>query len=389
MFAGAWRGPRRANAEEGEAVGGDDLRIYSFSGSHRDVGRSHGETLRGELRESLRLRMERCVDASRRAGRELSQAAIRELAARHLPYVAEFSPGLMDEIEGIAEGADVTVEEVLIVGGYTDFVDVVCRSAAGNGFGCTAFFAGPAATSDGSSFVGQTWDMFSEAEEGVIALRLAVEGNPEVLALSYAGCVGMMGMNAEGLALAGNNLRPTDARPGVPWTFICREILRRADVESAFKAMARARLCSGHNFLFADRTGAAVSVETTGERLARIEPAGPIFVHANHYLDPGMRKLEAPPDPKGCSPHRARRLEQVLSERRGSLDIAYLQKALADHDGMPRSVCCHDYELSTGARIRTCAAIVMDIAGRKAHVAKGNPCKGGFRSLSLGAPHAS
>jgi isopenicillin-N N-acyltransferase-like protein len=366
-------------------VSRDGLKVHRFAGSHRDVGRAHGEELRAGVAESLALRVELCAGASRRAGREMSPAEVRELARAHLPHVAKFSPGLYEEIEGLAAGAGVAVEDVLMVSGYTDFKDVVGRAAGGEaGFDCTAFYAAPAATADGSTFAGQTWDMFADAERGVLGLHLAVHGEPEVFALAYAGCVGMMGMNAEGLALAANNLTPTDARPGVPWTFLCREILRHADVESAFAAMARARLCSGHNFLFADARGRGLSVETTGERFARIDPPEPTFVHANHYLDPALRKLQAPPDPKGCSPERQARLDEILRGARGRIDRAFLEKALADHQGHPRSVCCHDYEVTGGMKVRSCAALIMDPGRREIAVVKGNPCKGGFETLQLG-----
>jgi len=260
---------------------------------------------------------------------------------------------------------------------------VVVRTAKGDlSHGCTAFLVTPEASADGSTFVGQTWDMFSEAEREVIGLRIKVNGEPGCFAVGYAGCVGMMGMNAEGVAVAANNLRPNDARPGVPWTIICRAILAAASAEEAYRELTRARLCSGHNFIIADGDGAGFAVETTGTRFARIDPDEPTLAHANHYVT-DLKDAELPLDPKGSSPHRERRMRDLLRGGVGSIDRPFLESALRDHDGRPRSICAHDYRVTSGVTVRSCGAIIMNCTARALAVIKGNPCKGAFTTVQL------
>jgi isopenicillin-N N-acyltransferase-like protein len=359
-------------------------KIYEFSGTHRAVGRAHGEELREALRDSLDQRMSRCIAASRSAGEELDVDGIRRLVGECLVHVREFSPGLGEELESIAEGADVPVEDVLLVSGYTDIRDAVARAAGGDAFECTACWAGPGATADGATYVAQTWDMYAEAESGAAWMKLAVEGQPAVFALSYAGCVGMMGMNSRGVAVAANNLSPLDARPGVPWTVLCRAILASASAEEAYATMRRARLCSGHNFLIGDSTGAGFSVETTGERLARIDPEVPVYAHSNHYLDPGLSELEKPLNPKGSTRQRRERMAEILQEGRGQIDREFLRNALSDHRNSPLSICVHDYEATEGKPVRSCGALVMNATEREVDFVTGNPCRGEFSTVSLG-----
>ena len=143
------------------------LRIREFSGTHRAVGRAHGEELRAGVRRELEQRLERCRRASAQVGRELAGGEIRALAGEHLPHVRRFSAGLYQELLGIAEGAGVPVGDALLVSGYTDVVDAV-RSAAGGAaggnrgdVGCTAFHASAEACAAGRPLLGQTWDMFT------------------------------------------------------------------------------------------------------------------------------------------------------------------------------------------------------------------------------------
>jgi isopenicillin-N N-acyltransferase-like protein len=359
------------------------MRILEFSGTHGQVGRQHGEALREELGVSIQKRLARCAHASAEAGRELTVEQVRGLCRRSLPHLRAFSPGLAEEIEGIAAAAGQCVEDVFLAAGYTDLIDAVTRAGGGElDMGCTAFWAGPAATTDGSAFLGQTWDMFADALDDVLAVRIRVTGEPELIALSYAGCVGMMGANAEGVGVMGNNLTPNDARPGVPWVFQCREILRHRTTEAAVAAMRRAYLCSGHNFLIADaKTG--VSIETTGTQYLRIDPPGPVFAHTNHYLTEAGKRVALPNDPLSSTRHRNTRMGHLLDTAVGRIDGAYLERCLADQDGAPYCISSGGYDLVRDGRVATCAAILANLTARQVALIHGPPAPGRFQTIQL------
>ncbi len=359
------------------------MQIHEFSGTHAEVGRQHGEQLRQRLTASIAKRMDRCIKVSAKAGNELSVDRIRGLVRQCISHVRTFSPGLLEEIEGIAEGGGACVEDVFLAAGYTDVVDVVRREAAGEfDMGCTAFWVGSDATTDGSAFVGQTWDMFAEAVDDVLALRIKVDGEPDLITLSYAGCVGMMGTNAEGVALVANKLRPDNARPGVPWIFQCRTILAQKSAEEAYAAMKKAHLCSGHNFIIADAK-VGMSIETTGEQYLRIDPSEPVFAHANHYLTEAGKQVEPPADPHGCSPHRCARMQHLLSENIGRIDHKFLTASLSDREGDPRCICSEGYGVSGGAMVATCAATLTNITTREVSLVKGPTDRGEFVTIQL------
>jgi len=280
----------------------------------------------------------------------------------------------------MAEGSGATPEDILVVSGFTDFKDVLVYGL-NEAADCTACWVGMDATGDGSSFVAQTWDMFAEAKAGAAWTHLVADGEPEVFVLTYGGCVGMMGMNEHGVGVAANNLNPTDAVPGVPWTFICRRVLTRETAEDAAEEVMRARLCSGHHFQIGDGSGTGISIETTGKACARIPIRESTYAHSNHYLDPELATVEREADPKGCSPQRRERMDAILRDGRGKIDGAFIQNAFRDHDGKPRSICSHDYETSSGMRIRSCGALVMNTVKKETDYVTGNPCEGEFSTF--------
>ena len=365
------------------------LEIHEFSGTHREVGRAHGETLRERVRASLATRMDRCIARTRKKGHGLSPDEIRAIAREHLPHLAGFSTGLHEENGGIAEGAGVRPEEAFFVSGYTDVADVVARRAAGSAgdagsnAGCTTMWASTRATTGGGAYAAQTWDMFAGAAAELVGLRLRVDEEPECFVFSYGGCVGMMGMNALGVAVCGNSLSPTDARPGVPWTFLCRAVLASASAAEAPGIFNRARLCSGHHFLVADASGEAHGIETTGTRWAEIPVMKNTYAHTNHYLDPELVKLEAPRKATSSSPHRLARARALLAGAAGRIDRAWIEGALGDHENGEDSICAHGKPSSDFGPVRSCGALVMDLARREARAVRGNPCRGEFRTVSL------
>ncbi|HEX4421923.1 MAG TPA: hypothetical protein VH165_28620, partial [Kofleriaceae bacterium] len=86
----------------------------------RDWGRIHGESFRGEVKALAAIRAYLCT----KVGGFGSTAAVRTAAAAHLPVLERYHRGLYDELIGIAEGADVSPEDIVIANHYTDLRDL-------------------------------------------------------------------------------------------------------------------------------------------------------------------------------------------------------------------------------------------------------------------------
>ncbi|MCZ7600597.1 MAG: hypothetical protein M5U09_26690, partial [Gammaproteobacteria bacterium] len=97
--------------------------------------------------------------------------------------------------------------------GYTDIRDAVVQRPSMEG--CTTFTALADDTADGAVWCGQTWDMNLAMLPFVYVLRREPERGPATVGVTTTGCLSLIGVNDEGIAVGNSNITPLDARPGV------------------------------------------------------------------------------------------------------------------------------------------------------------------------------
>jgi isopenicillin-N N-acyltransferase-like protein len=377
----------------------------------RAWGQIHGETFRGEIQALAAIRIYLCT----RVGGFKSAAEVCVAASAHLPVLERYHRGLYDELIGIAEGAAVSPEDIVVANHYTDLRDLdpdpgTWRPApladdAGAGAGAAGEerggqdsqastepsgagprdatrggVNGPALpgqrgrerplSEDGCSVIwaesptgrilAQTWDMHATAIPYVMLLRVpdSADGPPATL-LSVTGCLGMAGMNAARVAIAINNLYSTDATLGVVWPAVVRRALHRRTAALARDAIATAPIGSGHHYFVADRRH-AFAIEASGTRRKQVFAGGPAFCHTNHCLDGDVAARSKVP-PTSTTHDRMRWLEADLA-RAPIADLADAWHRLGSEDGWPRSVCTNLATPESPHGAATCGAIAMNLS---------------------------
>ena len=266
------------------------IRVLELEGDPARLGSRHGRAHAGEIRAYAADRLALSAEGTNFGADELL-----ELADRCLPAHRSYSEPLTAEMESLAVAAGITVPEALIVGGYTDFIDVV-RAEAGTARvddTCTAVIV-PDGRASGAGFLAQTWDMHASATPHVVMLDIRPESGPAALIFSTVGCLGQIGMNEAGIAVGINNLTAADGRPGVTWPFVVRKVLAQIHFAAALEAILDAPLAGGHNFLVfdADGNGASIEAMPTKTHVERLE-ARPLL-HTNHCLSPVTAAVEGP-----------------------------------------------------------------------------------------------
>ena len=290
------------------------IRTLTLTGNPSARGHAHGLAHREDIRRYTDERMAIVAAGTWTDDVAVSREAILDLATQMLPAHQSYSPDLYAEMVATGDAAGLSPAEMIVVGGFTDFIDVVRGSfgAAPVEDTCTAFIV-PDHRADGAGYCGQTWDMHDSATEHIVMLDVAGDDNPHALVFTTVGCLGQIGMNDAGIAIGINNLTAT-GKVGVTWPFVVRKALQQRTIEDATACVVDADLSGAHNYLLFDDKGKGVSIEAMPEALGIEMLDETPVVHTNHCRRPLTQTEEAPRPPtlKASSKARLSRALELL-----------------------------------------------------------------------------
>lgn len=360
-----------------------ELDVLELEGSPYQLGYGHGRRYADAIWRFAQERVE-LAGSEAWTGRKLGRGSVLELAERCLDAHQRFTPSGVEELEGMAAATGLSLAELIVVNGFTDFVDTVYADGRGEGAtpasadDCTAVLVPSGRSQNAQALLGQTWDMHASAAEHVLLFRGRPSGAPEFLTFTSVGCVGMIGMNEAGLVVGINNLMGGDGRPGVMWTFAVRELLRRESVAEALGLLDAIPLAGAHNYLLLDRQGNGANVEATGSRRHVTPLADLPLLHTNHCLFAPTREVERDRAEASILSSRARleRAGELLAD--GEVSPERLQMLTADEP-----VICTSPK--PPLHVATCGAAVMRPATGEFWAVKGAPARGEFRRYTVPA----
>ena len=291
------------------------IRHLVLQGSPPQRGDRQGQAFREDIRRYADERIHLASNGSW-AGRPSTREDVLGLAEAMLPAHRAYAPDLSEEMEAMAAASGLSAAEAVIVGGFTDFVDVV-RARAGAAHeedNCTAVLI-PNALASGHGFMAQTWDMHDSATEHVVLLEIQPESGPRAFVYSTVGCLGQIGLNDVGIAIGINNLTSATGRVGVTWPFVVRKALEQTDIEAALACVVEAELAGAHNYLLLDAHGRGYNVEAMpGCRTVTKLEDSPLM-HTNHclHVDARREQAERPPALLESSKRRLSRAAELLA----------------------------------------------------------------------------
>ena len=103
------------------------VRVLQVSGSPYELGYTHGKAFAKEIGELTEERLHLSCDPFWTGGQQASLDEVLALGQACLRYHEEFDPALMEEMRGMADATGIGVNELVIMNGFTDFVDVVAN----------------------------------------------------------------------------------------------------------------------------------------------------------------------------------------------------------------------------------------------------------------------
>lgn len=346
--------------------------FVSVSGTPEARGRSYGQQAASRVRKSAAMYGQTLVELGYDA------MARTQLIAHFAREIENFAPHYLEEMRGIAAGADVPFEDIVMVNARTE---VVAKARAEKkkaaelepGDGCTGALILPTRSANGNLIHGQNWDWRAECADTAIVLRVRNDNGPDILTFVEAGGLARSGLNSAGVSITANYLESDrDFRQlGVPLSLIRRKVLEQQHFALAIKAVATTAKSCSNNIMLGMAAGFGVDYECTTDEAFPIYPGSDdLIVHANHWVsEVALSKLRdtgraSTPE----SAYRDWRVRRLLNEK-PQLTREDLKRALFDDFGTPYSVCRPPRPGSHDNLSATVAMVVMEPAAGLIEVA--------------------
>jgi predicted choloylglycine hydrolase len=349
--------------------------LIKAEGTHRELGRQHGE----QAAESIRMHLDHIASSQK-----LSRDALQAKALQFTELFHQHCPHLLDEIEGLAEGAGITVADAMACN---------LRGELGKApdEGCTTYVIGKNATADKEVIVGQNSDMSQPNIEMGYILHLKPQDKPQVLIWTFGGMIGYHGMNSAGVAHFANALGGGPAGQfGLSHYPVKRLMLECSTMGEVLDIFHRVPLASNGNYVVCDGDGVILDIEANSNGPQIVEDSGGGYIaHTNHYLCPLYGTRENYDKSVADSFPRLDQMNKMIEADKGRVSVDRIKDYLSDHSNGDSSICRHprsaDLEKGFETAGRTVASMIAEPAKNRMHVALGNPCDSEYVTYTMDA----
>ena len=337
--------------------------MATLTGAPFERGVQYGTQLRDRVRRSTEL----YGGALKAFG--LPEASKTRLTDRFAGKIAEFDEAYVEEMRGIAKGAEVDFTDIVLINARTEIV-ALARAETGApdpdelDDGCTGAIVFPDRSATGRLLHGQTWDWRAECADTGVVLRVRRENGPDFLSFVEAGGLARSGLNEAGISITANYLECERdfTQTGVPLGLIRRKVLEQEHFAMAVKHVACTPKSCSNNMMIASSAGFGIDFECAPDEAFPIHEQDGMIVHANHWISPTalskLRDTGLPYVPE--SVYRDRRVRGLLEAKGRPLTLEDLKEAFFDDFLSPYSVCRPPRPGTGGNLTATVATVILD-----------------------------
>jgi isopenicillin-N N-acyltransferase like protein len=366
------------------SLGSTKLRVLDLEGTPRNRGLIHGRTMKEQIHRIVALWKAELAGAFKTDADRFIAELIRR--TDFVSAMSKWTPELLEEIRGLAEGAEIDFETALALQ-LPDECFVHGASIVGEH--CSSL--GLSKNAVGPTIIAQNMDTPPFADGFQLVLHVK-DANLESFVLTQAGCIGLNGMNSRAIAICCNSLwQLNGSRDGLPVACIVRGVLQQRSEEDAIAFLRKVKHASGQNYVIGGPTR-AMSFECSAGRVDQFKPNGrdDVVWHTNHPLAnndfiPAYRALRQQPNEQAKSEANTRArlacLEKHLTERGAVRNVDVIKATLSARDSA-------DYPVSRprkpNSAVFTFASTIMVLSERpEMHIAPGPPDSMPYELLSF------
>jgi isopenicillin-N N-acyltransferase like protein len=273
-------GPETEMDESLKSAG--SLHRIRIEGSAFERGQMHGHLLRDPIRSHLSawahaVQRNYGIDSTRLINMVLAET-------NFIPAIKRWTPDLLLEIQGIADGAGVDPDAI-----YTlNLLDEVWSRYGKAGIPqehCSSIGCQGTATSP--PIIAQNMDIeaFRDGFQTVVHMSDPIL-KQETLFLSFAGGIGLNGLNDRGLGVCVNSLLQLNSSlDGLPVACVVRGVLEKADASKAREFLLQVKHATGQNYLVGAKDG-IYDVECSANKadIFQLDHRADAVWHTNHPL---------------------------------------------------------------------------------------------------------
>jgi predicted choloylglycine hydrolase len=256
-----------------------EIRLLDLSGTPYERGLAHGKALKTEIKAIISDFKQDLAKTYNVASSDFIERFVE--TTNFQPAIEKWTPGLLDEVRGIADGADIPFEEVYVFQ-LADEIWSMGKWAMKHK--CTAISVNR--RGDQPTIVAQTMDIPGFYQKYPTLLRIRYENGPTQMVLTCPGLIGVNGLNSDGVAVCCNTLLQLQpSLEGVPCLFVVRGVLENRELKTAESWLKKIPHAVGQNYTLGDQNEAHAfeCCAISKKRFRPVDNADYTY-HTNHPL---------------------------------------------------------------------------------------------------------
>ncbi|MFD1413275.1 C45 family autoproteolytic acyltransferase/hydolase [Oceanobacillus jeddahense] len=351
--------------------------FYRFEGNYREIGQQYGESCRG----LIKLHREYALERLQRSIKLNSFADLENAALEYQPFVQKYAPFFDEEIQGLAEGANISLGEAYFLQLRAEIYQHLDATDE-----CTTFAVSSEATSNGVPLIGQNADLPSFYKEVGVVIEAKTVNKPSTLMVTPAGQISYIGINDKGLGVFANFIVCGGWRVGFPRYLLSRLALTEENLNAAIKTVSQVYRASSRNLIMMERSGRSVDLETIPKRVGRIDSSNGLLEHSNHFISEELKVEERKTDEElENSEIRLLRMRELLRGNYGQLNVEKMQTILRDRKNAPHTLCRvpGDFGKDYGKDTITFASVIAEPSKGRLWIAIGPPNEYEYKCYSF------
>ena len=339
----------------------------TVQGTPYERGLQYGQLCRDEIAHSMKSYQMLFENT-----KGISWEEAREISKYYLTKTGEFELDYVEEMRGIAEGADVDLFDIAALNARTEIMYAKAENV--NASECTTLSLMAPATEGGRVIAAENWDYSKMLRDSVVITHVYQDDKPDFVMVAEAGMIGGIGMNDSGVAVMLNALRTTVPCQGIPLRTRMRAMLEAENLSQAYVKGSHEPV-SVANLIATHKDGIAIGFEMDSRTVEPLIPEDGVLAHTNHYIGPKMY-LTNDVNHRGSSYIRLQRIRTLVKECHGKITIEDVMRMLRDHAGYPDAICDHEnLRMPEAERDATNFSVIMDLTENCMYLAPGNPCE--------------